>query len=298
MKRSDFLKAIPLTAGALAIGSKDVSAAAKVKKPALTIAHITDVHIRPEMNIPARFVRCLNEVKKKKVDFFLNGGDSIHAADYKDITRDRVLEQWKVWDESMKVLKGFEVYSCVGNHDPWYAAPSKDDEMYGVNYAAKRAGMPHRYFSFQKKNWHFIILDGNNEGVSLDKEQMEWLKNELDKVPKGHFVLLMSHFPILSVTTSWEGGQHKDFKELKKLFYQHKEKVKVCLSGHQHLLDRAWYNGVHYFCNGAMSGFWWEKGDEKSAQPYYYSETPPGYAILKLYEDGRVENEYFPLNIE
>ncbi len=69
----------------------------------------------------------------------------------------------------------------------------------------------------------------------------------------------MSHFPILTVTNTWEGGQHKDHKELKQLFYQHKDKVRVCLSGHQHLLDRAWYNGVHYFCNGAMSGFWWEK---------------------------------------
>ena len=298
MKRSDFLKAIPLTAGAFTINSTFAASSKNKKKQVLTVAHITDAHVRPEMNIPARFVRCLNEVKKKKVDFFLNGGDSIHAADYKDITRERMLEQWKVWDESIKVLKDYEVYSCLGNHDPWYAAPSKDDEMYGVNYAAKRAGMPHRYYSFQKKNWHFMILDGNNEGVSLDKIQMEWLKEELNKVPKGHFVLLMSHFPILSVTNSWEGGQHKDFKELKALFYQHKDKVRVCLSGHQHLLDTAWYNGVHYFCNGAMSGFWWEKGDEKSAQPYYYSETSPGYAILKLYEDGRIENEYFPLNIE
>lgn len=298
MKRSDFLKVVPMSFGALAVGSKTANAAKPSKRPILTIAHITDTHVRPDMNIPARFVRCLNEVKKKKVDFFLNTGDSIHAADYNDITRERVLAQWKVWDEGIQVLKDYELYSCVGNHDPWYAAPSKEDEMYGVQYAAKRVGMPHRYYSFKKKNWHFMVLDGNNPGISLDKEQMEWLKDELNKVPQGHFVLLMSHFPILSVTNSWEGGQHKDFKELKELFYQHKDKVQVCLSGHQHLLDRAWYNGVHYFCNGAMSGFWWEKGNEKSAQPYYYTETSPGYAILKLYEDGRVENEYFSLNIE
>ncbi|WP_310586922.1 hypothetical protein [Dyadobacter aurulentus] len=53
------------------------------------------------------------------------------------------------------------------------------------------------------------------------------------------------------------------------------------------------FNNVHYYCNGAMSGYWWGKGDEHSAGPYYYQETAPGYAILKLYEDGTVENQYY-----
>ena len=296
MKRRSFLSNIPFGISAIAAGDRLSNGEKKPnarKKPALTVAHITDVHIRPEENIPQRFKKCLEEIKSKKVDFFLNGGDTIHAADYNDITKERVLEQWKAWDDCVEQLKGYEVHSCVGNHDPWWAAPSKDDKMYGVPYVVERAGMPNRYYSFTKENWHFIILDGNNKGISLDQEQMEWLKKELENTPSGTYVLLMSHYPILTVTGSWEGGQHKDHVALRQLFYQHKDKVKVCLSGHQHLLDRAWYNGVEYYCNGAMSGFWWGKGDAKSARPTYYQETPPGYAILKLYEDGSVENEYF-----
>lgn len=288
MKRRNFVKTISLTAATTPLMSHSLA-----KKPVLTIAHITDVHIRPDSNVPARFIKCLDEIKTKKVDFFLNTGDSIHAADYKDITRERVLEQWATWDECIKHLSDYELHSCIGNHDPWWAAPSKEDEMYGVKYAAKRVGMPHRYYSFVKKNWHFMVLDGNNAGISLDEAQMQWLRQQLQAVPTGHYVLLMSHYPILTVTSAWEGGQHKDHAILKKLFYEHKDKVRVCLSGHQHLLDSCTYNNVNYYCNGAMSGFWWDKGDAKSAQPYYYQETPPGYAILKLYEDGRVENQYF-----
>jgi hypothetical protein len=82
--------------------------------------------------------------------------------------------------------------------------------------------------------------------------------------------------------------------KLKNLFYRHKDKVRICLSGHNHLADNAVYNGIRYCCNGAMSGFWWGKGDKDSAGPGYYYETPPGYAILRLYEDGQVENEYIP----
>ncbi len=293
MERRYFLKTISLaTAGAAGVAT----AAAKDRRPAdsspaLTIAHITDVHIRPEEGVPERFKKCLELVKKHKVDFVLNGGDSIHDASYKDVKRERVTEQWHAWDECMALLKGYDVYSCIGNHDPWWSVSEKDD-MYGIPYAVKRLGIPGNYYSFTRKNWHFVILDGNHKGISLGETQMEWLKDELKKVPAGDFVLLMSHYPILTVTNTWEGGQHNDHKELKQLFYQHGDKVRVCLSGHQHLLDRAWYNGVHYFCNGAMSGFWWGKGDERSAAPFFYQETPPGYAILRLYADGTVENEY------
>ena len=78
------------------------------------------------------------------------------------------------------------------------------------------------------------------------------------------------------------------------LFYQHKDKKITCISGHIHLLDHVVYNNVQYFCNGAMSGFWWEDGDEKSAEKYWVKETPPGYAILDLYDDGTIENTYHP----
>jgi Icc protein len=291
MKRRDFL--VNSSLAVTGAGVANASGIPGKKRQVLTIAHITDAHIRPQDDIPSRFKKCLEEVKKHKPDFFLNGGDSIFAADYKDVTRESVLAQWAAWDDSFKVLAGYEVYSCIGNHDPWWAAPDKQDEMYGVPYAVKRVGMPGRYYSFKKKNWHFMILDGNNEGIRLGEEQMSWLQKELDLVPAGNHVLLMSHYPILSVTAAWSGGQHKDHVELRKLFYKHKDKVKVCLSGHQHLLDRNVFNNVHYFCNGSMSGYWWGKGDASSAGPYYYQETAPGYAMLKLYEDGSVENQYY-----
>jgi Icc protein len=322
MKRRTFMERAALAAAALPFGASAARAAASSlpsahdatsatgaaaltaptvpgthgPKPVLTIGHITDIHIEPANGAPALFRKCMDQVLTHKVDFFLNGGDSIMAADYKDITRDRVTELWTCWDECRAYLKGYDIYSCIGNHDTWWAAPSHEDEMYGKDYVVKRLGMPNRYFSFNKGGWHFISLDGNNKGVSLDEEQMAWLVKDLDGLAPNTPVLLMSHYPIMGVTPYWEGGMHSDYKELKTLFYKHKDKIKVCLSGHQHLQDSASYNGVQYFCNGAVSGFWWGKGNEKSAAPYYYEETPPGYAILKLYADGSLENHYYPVD--
>ncbi|MCF0063813.1 metallophosphoesterase [Dyadobacter chenwenxiniae] len=294
MNRRNWIKNAGLVTGAATAAPVSQLAESSKKKPVLTVAHITDVHIRAGDDAPARFKRCLEDVKKHHVDFFLNGGDSIHAADYKDVTREQMLEYWKLWDECTVSLKGFEVHSCIGNHDPWWAAPSEQDEMYGKDYVVKRLGTPGRYYSITKKGWHFIMLDGNNANISLDEEQFTWLKDDLEKLPANTPVVVMSHYPILGATPMLVGGGHSDFKKLKALFYKHKDKVKICLSGHQHLQDSTFYNGVQYCCNGAVSGFWWGKGDAESAAPNYYQETPPGFAILRLFEDGTVTNTYYP----
>lgn len=276
-------------------GGGAAKAAPKTGKSFLTVAHITDVHIHEKDNAPERFKKVLRQITEQhKPDFFLNGGDSIHDASYDTVSRERMLRQWAIWDDCLKEIKDYEIYSCIGNHDSWWKAPDQSDEMYGKDYAARRLGIPRRYYSFKKGKWHFIILDGNNDGISLDQQQFDWLKRELEGLEKNTPVLVMSHFPILGVTPVLVGGAHKDAKELKDLFYQHQDKVRVCLAGHNHLSDRAAYNKVQYYCNGAMSGFWWGKGDKDSAGPGYYFETPPGYAILKLYDNGELENTYYP----
>ncbi len=293
MNRKNWIRQAGTILGASAL-APNTSFSANKDKPELTVAHITDVHIRNAENAPTRFRACLQEIKKQPIDFFLNGGDSIHAADYDNVTRESMLEQWSVWDECNKSIQDYEIYACIGNHDPWWPAPSKTDPMYGKDYVVKRLKIPHRYYSFHKKSWHFIVLDGNNPGLVLDDEQYAWLEQELTSIPANTPTLLMSHYPILGVTPQLVGGSHGDFKKLKDLFYRHRDKVKICLSGHQHLLDHCTYNNVQYCCNGSMSGFWWGSGDKESAGKGYYLETPPGYAILKLYANGHVVNEYFP----
>lgn len=291
MKRREALQKIGWSAAVLPYNQ-----APEVKKRILRIAHITDVHIRPEHDAPNRFKKCINKIKKHRPDFFLNGGDTIYAADYQNITRERVLEQWKIWKEGRAVLQEYEIHSCLGNHDMWWAAPSSQDEMYGKEFVVKQLEIPKRYYSFDKKGWHFIVLDSNNKNAgSLDDEQRAWLEADLAKLAVNTPVLVMSHYPLLAACTHLDGGgMHTDFKYLVNLFYQHKDKIKTCISGHIHLVDRVIYNNVPYYCNGALSGFWWEEGDKNSAQKYYYLQTPPGYAIIDLYSDGSVENTYHP----
>ena len=264
-------------------------------KKSLRIAHITDVHLSSDNNAPARFNACIDKIKERKIDFFLNGGDSIMAADGKDIGREQVSEMWDLWKTSRNRFSEYEMYSCLGNHDMWWAAPDKVDPMYGKGYAMQQLGMPSTFYSFDKKDWHFIVLDSNVDGGgALGNKQMQWLSDDLAKLPKGTPVLIMSHYPILSASTHTVGGNHKDSLQVTKILYKHPDKRIHCIGGHVHLFDTVVYNNVHYYCNGAMSGYWWGKGDEDSAQKYWYHETPPGYTIIELFEDGAMENHYHP----
>ena len=301
MKRRYFFKSIAIASLSLTlqgktkggVGARKFSPDQSGVKPALRIAHISDVHLRADAL--DRFKQVLIDIQSKAVDLILNTGDSVFAVNYENITRERVYELWDLWDESWKGMEGLLPYSCLGNHDMWWAAPDESDPMYGKPYAVKRLGIPHRYYGFNRGAWHFIVLDGNNSGVNLDEEQYIWLEQELAKLPARTPVLLMSHYPILSPSTIWKKDYYaNDYGRLKKLFYQHKDKVRLYLAGHTHLLDKTVYNGVTYLGNGAVSGYWWGEGNEDSAGPYYMQETPPGYAILDLYEDGEFDHVYHP----
>jgi hypothetical protein len=77
LDRRTLIKTLGLSAGA-ALVPPMIHAASNVKKKkskkVLTVAHITDIHIRPEHDAPNRFRKCLEDIKKHKVDFSLNGG--------------------------------------------------------------------------------------------------------------------------------------------------------------------------------------------------------------------------------
>jgi 3',5'-cyclic AMP phosphodiesterase CpdA len=304
MNRRDLLKAIGLTAcitpfahtaSAGLPGSRNLT-----KNRVLRIAHITDIHVKPGLRAPKGLARCFHHIQSlpDKVDLILNGGDSIMDA----LSRDKstVTKQWNVWDSVLKNECGIPMENCIGNHDVW-GAGQKNDLLYGKKWALDTLALNRPYRSFDKAGWHFIILDSvhpREEGwytARLDEEQMDWLKSDLKSVPKDTPVLVLSHIPILSAAAFFDGDNEKsgnwqipgswvhiDAREIINLFYK-QGNVKVCLSGHLHLLDRVDYNGITFLCNGAVSGNWWNGS---------YHQTHPGYALINLYDDGSFDNDY------
>lgn len=275
------------------------------RKRVLRIAHLTDIHLQPELGAAKGLAACLHHVQslKDKPDLILNGGDAI--MDSLATQRDRTKLQWDLWNKVLKAECSLPIESCIGNHDVWgwYKGDSKctgDEDLYGKKWVLDVLHLARPYRSFDRAGWHFVVLDSvfnfNDRYIGrLDDEQFHWLEDDLAKTPKDRPVLVLSHIPILSACVFYDGElekegtwnvpsawMHIDSRRIKDLFRKHPN-VKVCLSGHLHLIDRVDYNGVTYMCNGAVSGNWW-KGD--------HQECDEGYAIVNLYSDGSFDREY------
>jgi Icc protein len=298
MNRSEFLKNTATVVGGSMIPA--FAFTGEHGKPGkLRFAVLTDIHVKQGIGAEAGMARALHHAQslKPKVDFIINGGDSI--MDSLETDKQTTKMQWDLFQSLLKQENSLPVYHCIGNHDVWGWFVKNDslgaDKLYGKQWAVEVQQLPDRYYSFTKGKWHFMVLDStqlNPEGgyiAYIDPQQLDWVKQELEK-NKDKFICMVSHIPLLSICaglffnkTETNGDlkilrnlMHTDFIELKKLFLQYPN-IKACLSGHIHLQDEVNYLGIKYYCNGAVSGNWWKGA---------FHDFAPAYAVFELYDDG------------
>ncbi|HLF45625.1 MAG TPA: metallophosphoesterase [Chitinophagaceae bacterium] len=300
MKRREFIISSAALSTATLLKPATVFSKEAKKKP-LRVAHLSDMHLKPGKEIEAAVARAMQHAQQisPKVDFIINGGDAIMDALEADKQKTQI--QWDLLTAMLKNEISLPVYHCIGNHDVWgwFVKENKpvDERQYGKVWAIETLNLKNRYYSFSKDYWHFIVLDSTQLNPAggyigkLDEEQLTWLQTELASVVKEKFICIISHIPILSVCAGLffnkteENGDlkiqrnlmHTDFLSLKKIF-QKFSNIKVCISGHIHLQDEVNYLGIKYYCNGAVSGNWWNGS---------FQEFAPAYALLEFHDDGR-----------
>jgi len=273
----------------------------------LRVAHLTDVHVFPEKRADEGMTACLRHVHQlaDKPELILSGGD--HVMDSFKADDARTTLQWNLWKRVLEHECDIPLRACIGNHDIWGWSKKKSkttghEANWGKRRGVEMLRLDNRYYTFSQAGWQFVVLDSmqpmpdGSDGYCayLDEPQFDWLSRTLRDVPAATPVVVLSHIPILSASAMLfsarkregfhAGGNtmHTDCVRLKDLFAKHPN-VKLCLSGHLHLLDRVDYNGVTYLCNGAVSGNWW-RGRHK--------DCDEGYAVLNLYDDGSFDHEY------
>jgi 3',5'-cyclic AMP phosphodiesterase CpdA len=298
VKRKAFLQSSAAVIGGSLLPS--LSFATDPKKKPIRFAHVTDIHVKPGIIPETGMAKALQHVQqlKPKIDFIINGGDSIMDALEADKQETQI--QWDLFKNILQKENSLPVYHTIGNHDVWgwfiKEGRPDNDRLYGKVWAVETLEMKNRFYSFTKGLWHFIVLDSTQLNPAggyigkLDDKQLDWLQQELADVPLDKFICIVSHIPILSICsglffnkTEANGDllikrnlMHTDFLELKKKFAKFNN-IKVCISGHIHLQDEVNYLGIKYYCNGAVSGAWW-KGN--------YQEFAPAYAVMELFDDG------------
>ena len=291
--------------GLAALGSLPAlgeAAKTPAKRRVLRIAHITDLHVQPERGAALGMERCLEHAQSHhKPDLILMGGDQVFDCLSGD--RARAKTQWDLYNSVLRANVSAPVAHAVGNHDVlgWNApGHAGADAGYGKAYALDKMGLSRGYRSFDKNGWHLVVLDSvapcraRGYKARLDDEQFDWLAEDLARA-QSKPTLILSHIPILSTSAFFHGDNertgnwhvpgawmHIDARRIKDLFAQ-RPNVVACLSGHIHMLDRLKFQGVRYYGNGAGCGNWWNGA---------FEGVGPGYAVVDLFSDGTMTNEY------
>lgn len=298
MKRKTFIKTTAAVIGSSFLPA--LSFAGNEKRKAIRFAHLTDIHVKPGLIPETGMAKALQHAQQlnPKVDFIMNGGDSI--MDSLEADKQKTQIQWDLFHDILQKENNLPIYHCIGNHDiwGWFIKENRPEgeKLYAKAWVQETLQMKNRFYSFKKGKWRFIVLDSTQLNPAggyiayLDPEQLDWLKKELAGTPPDEFICIVSHIPILSICsglffdkTETNGDlkiqrnlMHTDFLALKKIFQQYPN-IKLCISGHIHLQDELNYLGIKYYCNGAVSGNWWKGA---------FQEFAPAYAVFELFEDG------------
>jgi len=299
MQRRRFLQTAAAASCAATGAAALPPAAASPAVRSIRLAHLTDVHVQPELAAEKGFAACLRHVQDRSdpPEMILFGGDCVMDVFAQGAERCRTVAG--SWRRVLAAECSLPSVSAIGNHDVWgwnkpRSGTSGDEAGWGKRWAEELLGLDRRYHSRDLGGWHLVVLDstfprGDEYVARLDDEQFDWLAAELATTPITTPVVVLSHIPIFSAASFLDGQNersgdwqvpgawmHIDLRRIKDLFLRHPQ-VKLCLSGHLHLVDEVRYNGVTYVCNGAVSGAWW-KGD--------HQECRPGYGLVDLHADG------------
>ena len=230
---------------------------------------MTDIHLTPERNGVQGFKKAIKTANNLAPDFVITGGDLIMDAIEQPYERADSL--YTLYSETSKDFK-MPVYNTLGNHEIFglYETSGVDPTHpeYGKKMYLKRIGK--RYYSFDHKGWHFMVLDSLGEtedrkykGV-VDSTQMEWIKDDLLRVANDVPIVISVHIPFITVAVQLREGSLATIKENKvinnskevlDLFRDHN--LKLVLQGHLHFLEDVYVNGIHFITGGAVSAAWW-----------------------------------------
>ena len=203
---------------------------------------------------------------------------------------DIVFDDLSLFESQAKTiaLLGIPWYNVIGNHD--INRDVKHDSLSDETF--ERVFGP-AYYSFDYGPVHFLVLDdiewylGGADGKGtyrggLGPQQMEFIRNDLARIPKQQLVVLLMHIPLVDV---------RDRQELYRLIEQ--RPFCISISGHTHhhehrfiTREDGWLGPQphHHIINVTVSGSWWSGAPDERGIPHttMADGAPNGYSIISF----------------
>lgn len=175
------------------------------------------------------------------------------------------------YKEDLRLL-GYPVYPVIGNHD--------HTEIYSDNHLSEQAYRLHfgpTYYAFNMGRDYYIVLDNifytgrRKYEEKLTTEQLAWVKEYRQFIPKGAHVFVAMHAPA-KVYSSEHGLQGAE--ELMDLLKDYQVSI---LSGHSHIHSNLLLRpNVREHMVASIGGAWWLWNSR-----YCMDGTPMGYQVFE-----------------
>ncbi|NQT36908.1 MAG: metallophosphoesterase [Planctomycetes bacterium] len=242
LTRRGVLKTLGGSMAALSMGHAWAEANEASVREAVSVGIVADVHQDVIHDAPARMNRFIGQMDRRKPDYVIQLGDFALPHEQNQ----PFLDAWN----------GFvgPRYHVLGNHDT--------DHGFTKQQTIRWWSMQGRYYSFDVKGWHFVVLDGNDANPRpwsgynryIDTEQLAWLEKDLASTAAP--TVIYSHQSIEKTDSGVANGE-----QVRELLEQVNRKagrtqVFACLSGHHHADYMKVINGIHYLQINSMSYQW------------------------------------------
>jgi 3',5'-cyclic AMP phosphodiesterase CpdA len=267
------------------------------EKGSVRVLFYTDVHTHPAWQIPDALAQAAAAINAQKPDLVIAGGDLITGGFQSSAAT--VAPRWDEYMKMHRAIRG-DVYPVIGNHDLVAAIPEDgtlpaEDPRFVYR---QKMDLGRIYYSFDAVGYHFIMLDSIQ--VTGDKykyqgkirrEQLEWLKQDLARVPHGTPIVLATHIPLLSsFYLATEGATCAAKKnrvivnnlDVLRLINAHN--VILVLQGHLHVKELIMWRGTTFIVGGAICGKWW-RGPWHGTQEGFSTLTLTGNRVYWEYID-------------
>ena len=183
----------------------------------------------------------------------------------------------------------------------WYVAGNHDNDYTGNNSTEARGTWFNTfgpsYYSFTYGPAHFVVLDNIRWIVEEDdryyrtglgEDQLEFLKNEIERLDENQLLVLMAHIPFEGSTDWYDETEKQAFFEL---VASHSNTVSLVAHTHRHyhhfINSEQGFPGNephHMISMGTVCGAWWTGAPDEYGIPHTMMSdgTPNGYAFLHI----------------
>ena len=183
------------------------------------------------------------------LQFLINGGD--------------VVQNGFIENDWFEYFKGGSAYllnipqiAAIGNHD-YRGEFNKGLPKYFQKYMRWEGAPTNGNLFFELPGFQLVIWNSNTPKLSTTqlREMWTWLEGKMKAAQKSSTpFILATHYPVFSSSINRFTSKEVQSLRLKLVPLAEKYNVKIILSGHTHMFERSFKDGVNYLVAGPAGG--------------------------------------------